>query len=70
MGVIDNLCLTNELADILSYTAVSPGGTDHPRVPQIVWNNITFRLWFDDRVSRLLILYCCDYSAKDVADWY
>ena len=26
--------------------------------------------WFHDRVSRLLNLYCCDYSAKDVADWY
>ena len=25
---------------------------------------------FHERVSQLLIVYCCEYSAKDAADWY
>ena len=69
-GLQIHLCFINELGEILSYNRVSPGGIDHPRVRLIVWNKSLLDFWFRDRVFRLLILYCCEYSAKDVADWY
>ena len=64
MGLQIHVCFTSELGEDLSYNRFLAGGIDHPRVQSIVWKKVAFRL------SWLLNLYCCEYSVKDVADWY